>query len=69
HLSRLPSREEVLAFIATQTGHIGKREVARHFGLHGADKVALKHLLKDIVGEGLVTKGRGKLHKAGALPN
>ncbi len=69
HLSRLPSRDEVLAFIATQTGHIGKREVARHFGLHGADKVALKHLLKDIVGEGLVTKGRGKLHKAGALPN
>ncbi len=48
----MPSREEVLAFIASQTGRVGKREISRHFGLHGADKVALKHLLKDIVDEG-----------------
>ncbi len=48
----MPSREEVLAFIASQTGRVGKREIARHFDLHGADKVALKHLLKDIVDEG-----------------
>ena len=64
----MPSREEVLAFIASQTGRVGKREISRHFGLHGADKVALKHLLKDIVDEGLVAKGRGKLVKHGALP-
>ncbi|MCZ8315016.1 ribonuclease R [Phreatobacter sp.] len=64
----MPSREEVLAFIASQTGRVGKREIARHFDLHGADKVALKHLLKDIVDEGLVAKGRGKLVKHGALP-
>jgi len=64
----MPSREEVLAFIASQPGRVGKREIARHFGLQGADKVALKHLLKDIVDEGLVAKGRGKLAKHGALP-
>jgi ribonuclease R len=64
----MPSRDEVLAFIASQTGRVGKREISRHFGLHGADKVALKHLLKDIVDEGLVAKGRGKLSKHGALP-
>jgi len=66
--SALPSREEVLAFIASQAGRVGKREITRHFGLHGADKTALKTLLKDIVDEGLVAKGRGKLSKHGALP-
>ncbi|WP_441343238.1 ribonuclease R [Phreatobacter sp.] len=66
--SRLPSREDVLAFIASQPGRVGKREIARHFGLHGADKQALKALLRDAVDEGLVTKGRGKVAKHGALP-
>lgn len=66
--SALPSREEVLAFIASQSGRVGKREITRHFGLHGADKAALKALLKDIVDEGLVARGRGKLSKHGALP-
>ncbi len=65
---RLPSREDVLAFIASQPGRVGKREIARHFGLHGADKQELKALLRDVVDEGLVTKGRGKLAKHGALP-
>lgn len=64
----LPSRDEVLAFIASQAGRVGKREITRHFGLHGAEKTALKALLKDIVDEGLVAKGRGKLSKHGALP-
>ena len=65
---RLPSREDVLAFIASQPGKVGKREISRHFGLGGADKVALKHLLKEIVEDGLLARGRGKLHKPGALP-
>ncbi|QCK88866.1 ribonuclease R [Phreatobacter aquaticus] len=65
----MPSREEILAFIATQSGTVGKREIARHFGLHGSDKIELKALLREIVDDGLVTKGRGKLHKPGALPN
>ncbi len=66
--SRLPSREDVLAFIASQPGRVGKREIARHFGLHGADKQALKALLRDAADEGLVTRGRGKVAKHGALP-
>jgi ribonuclease R len=64
----MPSREEVLAFIAAQTGRVGKREIARHFRLEGAEKSALKELLRGIVDEGLVTKGRGRLTKRGALP-
>ncbi|MEI8144343.1 MAG: ribonuclease R [Alphaproteobacteria bacterium] len=65
---RLPSREEILAFVATQTGRVGKREVARHFGLTGNDKIALKKLLRGLIDDGLVTKGRGKLAKSGRPP-
>lgn len=37
----LPSREQVMRFIADSPGAIGKREIAKHFGLHGAEKIAL----------------------------
>ena len=34
----LPSREEVLAFVADAKGRVGKREIARAFGVGGADR-------------------------------
>ncbi|MDB5720875.1 MAG: ribonuclease, partial [Alphaproteobacteria bacterium] len=37
----LPSREQILEFIASSEAPAGKREIARAFGLSGADKVAL----------------------------
>ncbi len=63
-----PSREEIIAFIASRSGKADKKEIARHFGLHGAEKIALKHLLKELAEDGLVKRGRGKLHRVGALP-
>ena len=38
----LPSRKQILDFIATSDQPAGKREIARAFGLHGNDKIALK---------------------------
>ncbi len=65
----LPSREEILRFIEESSGAVGKREIAKHFGLHGADKVALKALLKDMTDEGLVDMAPGRaFHKHGGLP-
>ncbi len=63
-----PSREAILAFIASQSGKVGKREIARHFGFKGAERLDLKEILRDLSDDGLVKKGRGKLHKDGALP-
>ena len=37
----LPSRKQILDFIATSDVPAGKREVARAFGLSGQDKIAL----------------------------
>ncbi len=64
----LPSREEVLAFIAEHPGEAGKREIARAFGVKGGDKIALKAILKDLETEGVVEKRRGRLVRPGDLP-
>src|SRR3546814_15246583 len=64
-----PSKDDILRFIAESPTPVGKREVGRAFALHGADKIALKSLLKDMVNDGLIESGAGRaLHKAGGLP-
>ena len=65
----LPSHEQILDFIATSPTPAGKREIARAFGLHGADKIALKSVLKDMADEGLIDGAPGRaFHKMGGLP-
>src|SRR6185295_2408063 len=65
----LPSRKQILDFIATSDQPAGKREIARAFGLHGQDKIALKTLLKDMADEGLIDSAPGRaFHKSGGVP-
>jgi ribonuclease R len=65
----LPTREKILEFITTSETAAGKREIAKAFGLHGADKIALKSLLKDMADEGLIDSAPGRaFHKMGGLP-
>ena len=65
----LPSRQAILDFITTSDTAAGKREIARAFGLHGADKIALKALLKDMADEGLIDSAPGRaFHKMGGVP-
>ncbi len=65
----LPSRDQILRFIETSDQPAGKREIARAFALHGADKIALKALLKDMADEGLIDGGPGRaFHKQGGVP-
>ena len=65
----LPSREQILRFIEDSSGAVGKREIAKHFALRGADKIALKALLKDMTDEGIVDMAPGRaFHKHGGLP-
>jgi ribonuclease R len=65
----LPSREQILDFISGAPGPSGKREIARAFGLHGAEKIALKALLKDMADEGLIDSSPGRaFHRMGGLP-
>ncbi|WP_298957731.1 ribonuclease R [uncultured Methylobacterium sp.] len=66
--SALPSREQILAFIAEAGSVVGKREIAQAFGITGSRKAELKHLLKDLKHEGAIEKDRSGLRKAGRLP-
>ena len=65
----LPSRKQVLDFIASSDQPAGKREIARAFGLSGQDKIDLKRLLKDMADEGLIDSSPGRaFHQAGGVP-
>jgi ribonuclease R len=64
----LPSRDEILAFIRSAKAPVGKREIAREFGLKGDARIALKRLVRELEDEGVLTK-RGKgLQRTGVLP-
>jgi ribonuclease R len=65
----LPSREQILDFIANSDVPAGKREIAKAFGLSAQDKIGLKALLKDMADEGLIDSAPGRaFHKMGGIP-
>jgi len=66
--AELPSRDEIMAFVAANPGKAGKREIARHFGITGGARIYLKRLLREMADDGLLEKRQKKLIKAGALP-
>ena len=59
----LPSRDDILAFIAREREaggprKIGVREIARAFGLKNADRAALKRMLRELADAGLIERRR-----------
>jgi ribonuclease R len=65
----LPTKQQILEFISESPTPVGKREIARAFGISGGDRIALKAMLKEIAGEGAVERGRGRrLARPAALP-
>ena len=64
----LPTRQQVLDFIAASEEPAGKKEIARGFGLKGTEKIALKALLKDMAEEGLIDGNRSAFHRMGGVP-
>jgi ribonuclease R len=67
-MKRLPSRDELLAFIRERSGKVGVRELARAFGAKNADRAALKRMLRELADEGRIDRRRKRLHHAGRLP-
>src|SRR3982750_698935 len=67
--AELPSRKQILDFIASSDQPAGKREIARAFGLSGQTKIDLKRLLKDMADEGLIDSSPGRaFHQSGGVP-
>ncbi len=65
----MPTRQQVLDFIAESDQPAGKREIAKAFGLKGNEKIALKALLRDMADEGVLDIGPARaFHKMGGIP-
>ena len=67
-MSGFPSDEELLAFLADNPGQSGKCEIARAFGIKGADRITLKQRLKHLREHGLIAKDGTAFRKADSLP-
>ena len=67
-VAKLPSKQEILDFLKGASAQVGKREIARAFGVKGGDRMALKALLRDMADDGLIAGSRRKLERPGTLP-
>ena len=64
----LPDKETLLAFLR-DAGETGKADIARHFGLKGADRRALREMIRELEAQGALAKrGRKGFAEAGSLP-
>ena len=66
---QLPKREEILAFIQESPDRVGKREIARAFGIKGQQRIEFKRLLREMADEGLIEGTRKALSEPGTLPS
>ncbi len=60
---QVPTRDELLAFIKESATPVGKREIARAFGLKGDQRIELKELLRDLRDSGDIAADRAKTFK------
>ena len=67
-MSRIPSKSEILAWIAEHPGESAKRDIAKAFGIKGADRIELKRLLKELEAEGTLERRRRSYRDADKLP-
>ncbi len=66
----LPSRDAVRAFIRASPGRVGKREIAREFGVGPELRGELRALLKDLTQEGAIAPaGHKRFQPPGRLPD
>ncbi len=65
----LPSKQDILDFLAQADDKVGKREIAKAFNIKGEERAALRELLAQMKAEGLIERGHGKsAQRAGTLP-
>ncbi|HEY6982952.1 ribonuclease R [Reyranella sp.] len=66
----VPTRDELLTFIRESSTPVGKREIARAFGLKGDQRIELKELLRNLRNDGEIAADRARTFKdPGALAN
>ena len=67
-MAQLPSRQQILDWVAQHPDATAKRDIAKAFGIKGAERIELKRLLKELEAEGALERRRRHYHDAEALP-
>ena len=67
-MTRIPSKEDVLAWVSDNPSKASKRDIARAFGVRGPSRLDLKRLLKELEADGLLAKRRKTYRDPGRLP-
>ena len=63
-----PSRDEILDFIRQSPGRVGRREIARAFGLDPSQRMALKRVMRDLKAAGAFRRDGDGNGGDGSLP-
>lgn len=58
---------EIADFLKTRSGKVGKREIARSFGVKGEERVKLNAMLKEMKRDGAIEKSGKKIYSADGL--
>jgi ribonuclease R len=56
----VPDRDTLLKFLAEAGGDLGKRDIAKAFGIKGEERQALKRLMQELEADGLLAKSGRK---------
>ncbi len=67
-MNPLPTKEQILTWIADNPGLVAKRDIAKAFGIRGDAKIDLKRMLKELEGDGVLERNVRRFHSAGDLP-
>jgi ribonuclease R len=67
-MDQIPSKAQILEWIADNPGLTAKRDIAKAFGIKGAMRIELKRLLKELEAEGALEKKRRSYRDAEKLP-
>ncbi len=67
-MSKIPSKADILQWIADHPTRTSKRDIARAFGIKGAARIDLKRLLKELEEEGHLARRRKTYRDAERLP-
>ena len=57
-MAQIPSKEQIMEWVAEHPDATSKRDIAKAFGIKGAERIELKRLLKELEGEGQLERRR-----------
>jgi ribonuclease R len=67
-MTRIPSKDEVLAWISENPTLGSKRDIARAFGIKGSDRIELKRILRELEDDGHLEKRKKTYRDPDKLP-